>query len=88
VEIEGDSGDEGSVFVSWQADRDLVEKMSEALLRGNDNDPAVIHHGRVVAAMSAAMRAILESAGFRVQDAADEDEYRPFELRVIAAPAD
>jgi hypothetical protein len=82
VEAEGNA-----IFVTWQADHALVERMSAALLGGRDDHPTVMHHATVVEAMSDAMAKVLSSAGFGVRPAHDEDEYRPFELRITSAPS-
>jgi hypothetical protein len=48
------------------------------------DEPVLQHSGAIKGAMMKAMAAIMESAGFRVEDAGDE--YRPMQLRILAGP--
>ncbi|OPG10944.1 hypothetical protein B1R27_00015 [Streptomyces sp. GKU 895] len=84
VEVDDGADAAGGVFVGWTTSPRLQACASRAF-RLKQLDDAVLRHSNAVgAAMMQAIAAVLSSAGFSVEDA--RDEYRPQQLRVLAAP--
>jgi len=74
----------GGVIVGWTASPRLRACASRAFRLKQLDEPVLRHSKAVGAAMMQAIAAVLSSAGFSVEDA--RDDYRPQELRVLAAP--
>ncbi|WP_371615648.1 hypothetical protein [Streptomyces sp. NBC_00454] len=74
----------GGVWVEWKGSPRLWESTGRALRLQKLDDPVIGHCARVTAAMMRALDAVLTSAGFTVED--PKNEYRPFQLRVVARP--
>ena len=85
VTVDNGADTAGGVYLGWSASPRLGECTSRALRLRLLGDPLLRHSSQIAAAMMQAMATILTSAGFTVEDA--NDEYRPYQLRVVEGPA-
>ena len=84
VDVDDGAGAAGGVFVGWQVSPRLQACAGHAFGLKHLDEPVLRHSGAIGAAMLQAMAAVLESAGFTVEEA--RDEYRPQQLRVLTGP--
>jgi hypothetical protein len=85
VEVDPVADDSGGVWVSWQVHPRLSDAAADAVHQGRLDDPAIQRSGAVKQVMQTALLALLGGAGYQVEDPGHE--YRPFQLRVVAASA-
>ncbi len=81
VEIDQFDDEAGGVFVDWNASHELVERFEAPLLAHEFDHPDIRLNAKISEVMRAAMGAILSASGFEVAE--EDDEYRPFSLRVV-----
>jgi hypothetical protein len=75
----------GGVFVRWEIHTSLSRAVAEKVHNGELQDPVFQHFSFITEHMYTTMIAILESAGFRANDA--EDDMSPYTIRVEDVPS-
>ncbi|GII24279.1 hypothetical protein [Planosporangium mesophilum] len=72
----------GGVHVRWRPHPELAAASRRAFEAGDYTHADMDFDGAVAEAMAASIMRILQRAGFQVQDAAELNDYQPFEVRV------